>query len=237
MSTQVHFRWHSRLALHLGHHRHRLDCSSRNFRVHLRRGLQEEHRGHNHQVHHWIHWRGTILVLLSLEFENLIFLKVYFPSVTICNINQVRESFFLDMKLDSKEPLSKEIIDLLYKQFYSGSLNATTEKDKDRIKNFLTSENYVRAGEWHCELLIISQLLSHNYLLSFQSLTITISPVATTSTCSRQFELLLNIFTHSGKVLQREHTSPDWRYRNPLVICSLQKSSCIIETLFRSHDS
>ena len=51
------------------------------------------------------------------------------------------------MKLDSKEPLSKEIIDLLYKQFYSGSLNATTEKDKDRIKNFLTSENYVRAGE------------------------------------------------------------------------------------------
>ena len=84
---------------------------------------------------------------MSLEFENLIFLKVYFPSVTICNINQVRESFFLDMKLDSKEPLSKEIIDLLYKQFYSGSLNATTEKDKDRIKNFLTSENYVRAGE------------------------------------------------------------------------------------------
>ena len=84
---------------------------------------------------------------MSLEFENLIFLKVYFPSVTICNINQVRESFFLDMKLDSKEPRSKEIIDLLYKQFYSGSLKPTTEKDKARIKDFLTSENYVKAGD------------------------------------------------------------------------------------------
>ena len=50
------------------------------------------------------------------------------------------------MKLDSKEPMNKEIIDLLYKQFYSGSLKPTTEKDKNRIKDFLTSENYVRAG-------------------------------------------------------------------------------------------
>ena len=58
------------------------------------------------------------------------------------------------MKLDSKEPMNKEIIDLLYKQFYSGSLKPTTEKDKNRIKDFLTSENYVRAGRWHCELQI-----------------------------------------------------------------------------------
>ena len=70
-------------------------------------------------------------------------LKVYFPSVTICNINQVRESFFLDMELNSRE--SKYIMDLLYKQFYSGSLQSTTESEKRNIKAFLTSENYVKA--------------------------------------------------------------------------------------------
>ena len=75
------------------------------------------------------------------------FLKVFFPSVTICNINQVRESFFLDMKLESTKPESKQIIDLLYKQFYSGSQNATTGKDESIVKDFLTSENYVKAGE------------------------------------------------------------------------------------------
>ena len=87
---------------------------------------------------------------MKQQFFNLIFLKVYFPSVTICNINQVRESFFLDMKLDSKEPESKKIIDLLYKQFYSGSIKPTNGKDEAIVKDFLTSENYVKAGDtWH----------------------------------------------------------------------------------------
>ena len=47
------------------------------------------------------------------------------------------------MKLDSKEPESKKIIDLLYKQFYSGSINQTNGKDEAIVKAFLTSENYV----------------------------------------------------------------------------------------------
>ena len=34
---------------------------------------------------------------------------------------KVRQSFFLDMNLDDKEPEAKEIIRLLYRQFYSGS--------------------------------------------------------------------------------------------------------------------
>ena len=85
------------------------------------------------------------------ECYNVIHPKVFFPSVTICNINQVRESFFLDMKLDSEEPENKKIIDLLYKQFYSGSLKPTTAEDEAIVKGFLTSENYVRAGDkLHC---------------------------------------------------------------------------------------
>ena len=54
------------------------------------------------------------------------------------------------MKLDSKEPESKKIIDLLYKQFYSGSIEPTNGKDEAIVKDFLTSENYVKAGDtWH----------------------------------------------------------------------------------------
>ena len=51
------------------------------------------------------------------------------------------------MKLDSKEPESKKIIDLLYKQFYSGSIEPTNGKDEAIVKDFLTSENYVKAGK------------------------------------------------------------------------------------------
>ena len=70
--------------------------------------------------------------------------QVYFPSVTICNINQVRESFFLDMDLDPKA--NQSLIELLYRQFYSGSDDkAQSEADQDLIKNFLNSDKYVKA--------------------------------------------------------------------------------------------
>ena len=70
--------------------------------------------------------------------------QVYFPSVTICNINQVRESFFLDMDLDPRD--NQSLIDLLYRQFYSGSdEKAQSEADQDLVKNFLNSDKYVKA--------------------------------------------------------------------------------------------
>lgn len=87
--------------------------------------------------------KATVVTTIKSTTEPLD--KVYFPSVTICNINQVRESFFLDMELDSSHPIGSEIIDLLYKQFYSGSGKDTTEEEMDEIKRFLTSENYVKA--------------------------------------------------------------------------------------------
>ena len=87
--------------------------------------------------------KATVVTTIKSTTEPLD--KVYFPSVTICNINQVRESFFLDMELDSSHPQGSEIIELLYKQFYSGSKKKTTEIEMDEIKNFLTSKNYVIA--------------------------------------------------------------------------------------------
>ena len=40
---------------------------------------------------------------------------------------KVRQSFFLDMNLDDKKPEAKEIIRLLYRQFYSGSDSNASE--------------------------------------------------------------------------------------------------------------
>ena len=50
------------------------------------------------------------------------------------------------MQLNSHQAAGKEIIDLLYKQFYSGSLQPTTEREEGIVKEFLTSNNYVMAG-------------------------------------------------------------------------------------------
>ena len=73
--------------------------------------------------------------------------QVFFPSVTICNINQVRESFFLDMDLDPRiNPEAEATIDLLYRQFYSGNDEAALSEAEERlVKNFLTSDKYVMA--------------------------------------------------------------------------------------------
>ena len=40
----------------------------------------------------------------SLSFSFVTLRQVYFPSVTVCNINQVRESFLLDMNLTRSDP-------------------------------------------------------------------------------------------------------------------------------------
>ena len=100
--------------------------------------------------------------------------QVYFPSVTVCNINQVRESFLLDMNLTRSDPEGQvctqsyhhhhhhhyhhylsslfcapvqRIISLLYRQFYSGSSTPTSAQEQAIVKAFLTSQNYVRAGQ------------------------------------------------------------------------------------------
>ena len=41
--------------------------------------------------------------------------------MTICNINQVRQSFFGEMNLTDATPDGADIIQALYRQFYSGS--------------------------------------------------------------------------------------------------------------------
>ena len=41
---------------------------------------------------------------------------------------KVRQSFFLDMNLTEQDPEAKEIIKLLYQQFYSGSDHNATDR-------------------------------------------------------------------------------------------------------------
>ena len=41
----------------------------------------------------------------------------------------------------------QRIISLLYRQFYSGSSTPTSAQEQAIVKAFLTSQNYVRAGQ------------------------------------------------------------------------------------------
>ena len=74
--------------------------------------------------------------------------QVFFPSVTICNINQVRESFFLDMDLDPRiNPEAEATIDLLYRQFYSGNDEAALGEAEERlVKNQLVNADAIQVG-------------------------------------------------------------------------------------------
>ena len=135
------------------------------------------------------------------------------------------------MKLESTKPESKKVIDLLFKQFYSGSQNATTGYDESIVRDFLTSENYVKAGEPKCY-----ELLSDKYIYHpTQSLTITISQVETIKPSSRIFEILENIFAHSGIKLQKGHILLDWQCRN-LLVKSILVIQFITFILCRSYD-
>merc|ERR1712051_1139928 len=56
--------------------------------------------------------------------------EVYFPAVTVCNINQDRKSFFNDINIHNNVTL----VDLLYQQFYSGSKFPPTMEKQETIK-------------------------------------------------------------------------------------------------------
>ncbi|CAB4068103.1 ASICN [Lepeophtheirus salmonis] len=73
--------------------------------------------------------------------------EVYFPAVTICNINQVRKSFFNDLNINN----NRTIVDLLYQQFYTGSKNFPNPDEAEFIRNLFKSETYVKSEyQYHC---------------------------------------------------------------------------------------
>ena len=108
-----------------------------------------------------IHWVFIVLlsiavaiffvVTASLEFQqatiittidslNVPLSEVFFPAVTLCNINQIRRSFFHALDIDKNSP----IIDLIYSQFYEGSPVALTEAEENMLVELFTSEAYIR---------------------------------------------------------------------------------------------
>lgn len=66
--------------------------------------------------------------------------EVYFPAVTVCNINQVRKSFFNDLDIDN----NVSVVDLLYQQFYTGSEHEPLPDEKEFMKSLFKSETYVK---------------------------------------------------------------------------------------------
>ena len=60
---------------------------------------------------------------------------MFFPSVIVCNINQIRKSFVRGLGLHEYDD-----IDLLYRQFYSGIERNLTSKEQDTISELATSE-------------------------------------------------------------------------------------------------
>ena len=68
---------------------------------------------------------------------------MFFPSVIVCNINQITKSFVRGLGL-----LEYDDIDLLYRQFYSGIERNLTSQEQDTISKLATSEVMVLAKKY-----------------------------------------------------------------------------------------
>ena len=67
--------------------------------------------------------------------KSILLLDVYFPSVIVCNINQIRKSFVRGLGLSNYDE-----IDLLYRQFYTGLDRNLTNEELNTILSLATSE-------------------------------------------------------------------------------------------------
>ena len=91
---------------------------------------------------------------------------VFFPSVIVCNINQIRKSLLRGLGLKSYDD-----IDLLYRQFYTGMDRNLTTKELDTILSLATSEvnlnKYLDFNSISCQYFKqnIPNLYFHVYIL------------------------------------------------------------------------
>lgn len=68
--------------------------------------------------------------------------NVYFPSVTLCNINQGRRSFFVAKGLSHESPLLGAVLS----QAYFGSRKNLTQETMSKLKDLFSSEDVVKKG-------------------------------------------------------------------------------------------
>ena len=76
---------------------------------------------------------SSSIIRFSLFF--ILLQDVYFPSVIVCNINQIRKSFVRGLGLSNYDE-----IDLLYRQFYTGLDRNLTNEELNTILSLATSE-------------------------------------------------------------------------------------------------
>ncbi len=69
---------------------------------------------------------------------------MYFPTVIVCNINQIKKSLFRSLSPQGPSSSSQDRKgwerDLLYRQFYAGMDRDLTEEESDVIERIATSE-------------------------------------------------------------------------------------------------
>ena len=70
--------------------------------------------------------------------------NVFFPSVTLCNINQGRRSFFASKGLNHDSPLMSTVLS----QAYFGSKSNLTEEQLVKVKSLFGSEEVVTKGHF-----------------------------------------------------------------------------------------
>ena len=68
--------------------------------------------------------------------------NVYFPSVTLCNINQGRRSFFVSKGLSHQSPLLGAVLS----QAYFGSRSNLSEEALKQLKDLFSAEDVVKKG-------------------------------------------------------------------------------------------
>ena len=83
-----------------------------------------------------IYLTGSDFILFChSSLDTFLFQDVFFPSIIVCNINQIRKSLLRGLGLKNYDD-----IDLLYRQFYTGSDRNLTEKEMETIRSLATSE-------------------------------------------------------------------------------------------------
>ena len=80
----------------------------------------------------------------------LFFQDVFFPSVVVCNINQIRKSLFRGLGITNYSD-----IELLYHQFYSGIDRDLTDRELEIISSLATSEVSIRGHSTQDAWLIV----------------------------------------------------------------------------------
>ncbi len=72
--------------------------------------------------------------------------NVFFPSVTLCNINQGRRSFFLQKGLGHDDDGGRALLEAVLGQAYFGLRKNLTREQEEEVQQLFSSEEVVVKG-------------------------------------------------------------------------------------------